>query len=134
MEDAWEEVKERGGPANVRGFGETCDECEAWAVDKWPLALTHFAYEGQTNAGVVSAFGFGIGMHCWGEVRSRNSGKTIGTIDFWKGGSEYWASGTGTKAFGWSPSKDNLLIQAMGSSANSGAPPFGYMGSRNRRP
>ena len=126
MEKAWKEIEKRGGNAVFSRWGESCQECEQWAVDYWPKSLTYFDDAGQTNAGVVDLGIHAFGQHCWGEVRFRNR-DNIGTIDFWQGGSGFWKPGTGDDAFGWEPSKDTLLIQALGNSANSGAPPYGYM-------
>jgi RHS repeat-associated protein len=92
---AWANDYCHPGPSYFKYTGPVCTDCQE-TVNKYlgPIGKpgSYFEYSGvatyKTCFGILVPFT----SHNWGEIKCKNSGAVI-TIDFWKGGTDYWRIG-----------------------------------------
>jgi hypothetical protein len=106
LENAYQDIYDRGGPSFLSFNGPVCVECEEAVCKNMPSSArgaigSCFAYDTVTHIGPKIPF-FDISVptrdHAWGEITCEATGQVI-TIDFWVGGTDFWR--LGPDCFGW---------------------------------
>lgn len=89
---ARDDIYSRGGPKRFKFHGPVCTDCEASVSDHMSKCkLGPSSFFDYSATGKVTWYRFGD--HVWGKVVCRRTGKTVATIDIWKGEEEYFRPG-----------------------------------------
>lgn len=103
LERARNKIYGAGGPAMFKP-GKVCTTCAHDVMEEIGRGY-YFTYETRAHS-LGLPFGVPTQDHCWGELVCRDTqnyayGGVVVTIDFWKGGHDYWKEGNDAP-FGWS--------------------------------